>query len=79
MERAVILSEGQILQPEDFLFSPAMTDDGGIVFDNYNLEVVEKIIIRKVIDKHKGNLSQAASELGLARASLYRRLEKYGL
>ena len=79
MERAVILSESQILQPEDFLFSPTLSDDEGLVFDKYNLEIVEKAIIRRAIDKHKGNLSQAASELGLARASLYRRLEKYGL
>lgn len=79
IERAVILGENQVLQPEDFLFSAAPADDGGIIFDNYNLETVEKIIIRKAIDKHKGNLSQAAGELGLARASLYRRMEKYGL
>jgi two-component system, NtrC family, response regulator HydG len=79
MERAVILSEGQVLQPEDFFFSPALADDDGIVFENYNLEQVEKIVIRRAIDKHRGNLSQAANELGLARASLYRRLEKYGL
>ncbi len=79
MERAVILSEGQVLQPEDFFFSPAIADDNGIVFESYNLELVEKIIIRRAIDKHKGNLSQAANELGLARASLYRRMGKYGL
>jgi two-component system response regulator HydG len=79
MERVVILSESQVLQPEDFLFSSVLTGVEGIVFDNYNLEIVEKTIIRRAIEKHKGNLSQAASELGLARASLYRRLEKYGL
>jgi DNA-binding NtrC family response regulator len=79
MERAVILSESQVLQPDDFLFSSTPADGEGIVFDNYNLEIVEKVIIRKAIDKHKGNISQAASELGLARASLYRRLEKYGI
>jgi transcriptional regulator of acetoin/glycerol metabolism len=32
-----------------------------------------------VIDKHGGNISKAAKELGLTRASLYRRIEKYGL
>jgi DNA-binding NtrC family response regulator len=79
MERAVILSESQVLQPEDFFFSPIPADDDGIVFESYNLEQVEKIVIRRAMDKHKGNLSHAANELGLARASLYRRLEKYGL
>jgi DNA-binding NtrC family response regulator len=79
MERAVILSEYQVLQPEDFSFPTDAAGDEGIVFDNYNLEQVEKIVIRRAIDKHKGNISQAAGELGLARASLYRRMGKYGL
>jgi two-component system, NtrC family, response regulator HydG len=79
MERAAILSEHQMLQPEDFPFTATPSDDEGIVFDNYNLDLVEKIVIRRAIDKHKGNISRAADELGLTRASLYRRLEKYGL
>jgi transcriptional regulator with PAS, ATPase and Fis domain len=36
-------------------------------------------VIEKVLKQHKGNVSKAASELGLTRTSLYRRLEKYGL
>jgi DNA-binding NtrC family response regulator len=79
MERAIILSESRVLQPEDFLFSTPPADGEGIVFENYNLEQAEKIIIRRAIDKYKGNISQAADELGLTRASLYRRLGKYGL
>lgn len=79
MERAVILSDSDVLQPEDFYFSISRSDDEGIIFENYNLETVEKIVIRKAIDKHKGNVSQAANELGLTRASLYRRMEKHGL
>jgi transcriptional regulator with PAS, ATPase and Fis domain len=46
---------------------------------NFNLEETEKMLIRKVIDKYGGNISKAAKELGLTRASLYRRIEKYGL
>ena len=79
MERAVILSENQVLQPEDFLFSAAAAEDEGIMFENYNLELVEKMVIRRVIEKHRGNISHAADELGLTRASLYRRMSKYGL
>ena len=37
------------------------------------------MVIRKALDKREGNISKAAEELGLTRASLYRRLEKYGL
>jgi DNA-binding NtrC family response regulator len=79
MERAVILGESQVLQPEDFLFAAALAEGDGIIFDSYNLDLVEKTVIRRAIDKHKGNISHAADELGLTRASLYRRLEKYGL
>jgi two-component system, NtrC family, response regulator HydG len=79
MERAVILCESKVLQPEDFYFSISRADDEGIIFESYNLEVVEKIVIRRAIDRHKGNISQAANELGLTRASLYRRMEKHEL
>jgi two-component system response regulator HydG len=79
MERAIILSESNMLQPEDFFLTTAPADSDAIIFDNYNLELVEKIIINKAIDKYKGNISQAANELGLTRASLYRRMEKYGI
>ncbi|MBC8147621.1 MAG: sigma-54-dependent Fis family transcriptional regulator, partial [Bacteroidetes bacterium] len=79
VERAVILSESNLLQPQDFFLSQNdnLTDE--ISTSNLNLEDIEKMLIRKVVDKHGGNISRAAKELGLTRASLYRRIEKYGL
>ena len=47
--------------------------------ENYHLEETEKLLIIKAVSKHGGNLTKAAKDLGLTRASLYRRLEKYGL
>ncbi|MCK4569029.1 MAG: sigma-54-dependent Fis family transcriptional regulator [Bacteroidales bacterium] len=80
VERAVIMSESNILQPSDFFLSPVEdTSTGTISTSNMNLEETEKMLIRKVIDKHGGNISKAAKELGLTRASLYRRIEKYGI
>ena len=80
IERAIILSGSSVLQPEDFNFAPAASkDDGQLALEQYNLEEVEKLLIRKVLKKYNGNITQAASELGLTRSSLYRRLEKYGL
>jgi two-component system response regulator HydG len=80
VERAVILSDNTILEPRDFFINqndePISTDTNQI---NHNLEDTEKMLIRKVFDKHGGNISKAAKELGLTRASLYRRIEKYGL
>ena len=80
VERAVIMTDSTVLQPEDFFFAGLhRTDEDGLIFDTYNLEEVERTVIRKAIDKHGGNISKTARELGLTRASLYRRLEKYGL
>ncbi len=80
VERAVIMSDNNILEPHDFFISH-MDDESrdGSLPSNLNLEETEKMLIRKVIDKHGGNISKAAKELGLTRASLYRRIEKYGL
>jgi DNA-binding NtrC family response regulator len=80
IERAVILSNSSVLQPEDFNFTPSSgKEDGQLSLEQYNLEEVEKLLIRKVLKKYNGNITQAATELGLTRSSLYRRLEKYGL
>lgn len=81
IERAVILSNGSVLQPEDFNFSVTVgkENDHPLNLDQYNLDEVEKLLIRKVLKKYNGNITQAATELGLTRSSLYRRLEKHGL
>jgi DNA-binding NtrC family response regulator len=80
VERAVIMSDGNVLQAHDFFLTQAEEDKSkSLDTSNLNLEETEKMLIRKVIDKHGGNISKAAKELGLTRASLYRRIEKYGL
>jgi DNA-binding NtrC family response regulator len=81
IERAVIMCNSQVLNPEDFFFSTTTNrvEDTNLTLDDYHLEEVEKILIRKVLKKYDGNITQAANELGLTRSSLYRRLEKYGL
>jgi len=80
LERAVILSNSTVLQPEDFNFTTSVVkEDGHLNLDQFNLEEVEKLLIRKVLKKFNGNITQAAAELGLTRSSLYRRLEKHGL
>ena len=80
IERSIILGDADILQPSDFLLRPfEENDEQKIMFENYNLDEVEKTIIRKVLSTNGGNISKAAKELGLTRTSLYRRMEKYGL
>lgn len=77
VERAVIMTDHNVLQPEDFLLTALDSDEEKMIFEDYNLEEVEKTVIRKALDKHEGNISKTAEELGLTRASLYRRMEKY--
>ncbi|MCK5734069.1 MAG: sigma-54-dependent Fis family transcriptional regulator, partial [Candidatus Latescibacteria bacterium] len=79
IERAVIMSDSRMLGPSDFFFAAPEAKEAGLVFERYHLEEVEKTVIRKTLDKHGGNVSRAAKELGLTRTSLYRRLEKYDL
>jgi DNA-binding NtrC family response regulator len=80
VERAVIMTSSNILQPADFvLSSPRGRAKEDLSLRDFNLEQVEKAVIVKALDKHQGNITQAARELGLTRTSLYRRMEKHGL
>jgi DNA-binding NtrC family response regulator len=80
IERAVIMSDSDQLTPDDFFFlSQKPESRNEQVQDSYNLDEVEKNVIQRAVNKHNGNISKAAKELGLTRASLYRRLEKHGL
>lgn len=80
IERSVILSEDDVLQPGDFFLKPLLEDArDSVEFENYNLDEIEKKIIRKVLSKTGGNVTKAADALGLTRTSLYRRMEKHGL
>ena len=85
VERAVILARNDVLEANDL-----QLDSGGTAnqvaemiemaeVPVLNLEQMERQAVEKALHKHKFNISQAAKELGLTRASLYRRMEKYGL
>ncbi len=81
-ERAVILSEGETLTFGDFplpralpLPATAITPEGR----DLNLDRAEKDLIEAALKKHGYNISYAATDLGLTRGTLYRRMEKYAL
>jgi two-component system response regulator HydG len=80
IERAVIMADEEVLQPKDLIFSPLETAS---VSENepaeLKLSAIEKNTILKVIEKHNGNITKAAKELGLTRTALYRRLSKYDI
>ncbi|MBD1210902.1 MAG: sigma-54-dependent Fis family transcriptional regulator [Ignavibacteria bacterium] len=84
LERLVIMTDGSVIEASDIALSGTATTlaqppSNGLVMENLNLDDVEKTVIRKALLIHNGNVSHAADELGLTRAALYRRMEKYGL
>ena len=80
IERAVIMAQHATLQPEDFFFGGSEHgDDERAAAEALPLDEMEKMLIRKALKKHNGNVTEAAHELGLTRSSLYRRLEKHGM
>jgi two-component system response regulator HydG len=80
IERAVIMADEHILRPDDLIFSILETQQEAIIDDdNVPLSMLEKNAILRVIEKHNGNITRAAKELGLTRTALYRRLSKYDI
>jgi DNA-binding NtrC family response regulator len=80
IERAVIMADESVLQAKDLIFSPIETGAGEREeAGDFKLSTIEKNTILRVIEKHNGNISKAAKELGLTRTALYRRLSKYEL
>ena len=77
MERAVIMTENQSLQPEDFILSRPESQRPPAF--NLNLDELEKQAIRQAVTKYHGNLSKAARELGLGRTTLYRKMARHGI
>ncbi len=79
IERAIIMSDGTILEPDDFILTTQANKSSEVELNTFNLDDVEKMIIVKVLKQYQGNITQAAQELGITRTSLYRRMEKYDL
>lgn len=76
IERALILADNNIISITDL----DILDFEDIQENDENpLSEMEKTAIEKALLKHHGNISKTAEELGLSRAALYRRIEKYDL
>jgi DNA-binding NtrC family response regulator len=77
VERAVLLCRSDEIEPANLAITTARSSMQS--FENMSIDEVEALLIRKVLRRCDGNISQAAEALGLSRAALYRRIEKYGL
>lgn len=80
IERAVIMADDDTFREEDIIFSPIESREASIAEPaEMKLSAIEKNTILRVIEKHNGNITKAAKELGLTRTALYRRLSKYDI
>lgn len=77
VERAVILCDENEISISDLRFGSKKKEEP--VFDTLNLEETERKLIQMALDKHQGNVTNAAKDLGITRAALYRRIEKHKL
>ncbi|HUB00838.1 MAG TPA: sigma-54 dependent transcriptional regulator [Terracidiphilus sp.] len=77
VERAVLLCRGAEVEPANLAI--ATSRSAAPSFENMSIDEVEALLVRKVLRRCNGNISQAAEALGLSRSALYRRIEKYGL
>jgi DNA-binding NtrC family response regulator len=76
IERAVILSDNRILKPGDFLLKEPVKRQSK---EMLHLGEIEADTVRKALEKNAHNISKAAAELGLSRAALYRKMQKYDI
>ncbi|UNY98585.1 sigma-54 dependent transcriptional regulator [Zhouia spongiae] len=77
MERAVILSEGNTLNADDFLFKTAVSSKH--INDMETLDDMEKLMITNALHRHEGNFTAAANQLGITRQTLYNKAKRYGI
>jgi len=77
VERAVLMAQDGQIRPADLALRT--TRDGSPRLEDMSIEDVEAFLIKKALARYGGNVSHAASALGLSRSALYRRLQRYGL
>jgi len=76
LERAMILSDSDSLDVADFSFTRPPAEAPAV---SMNLEEIERHTVTRALEQFGGNISHAASALGITRAALYRRIEKFDL
>ncbi|MGH9414160.1 MAG: sigma-54-dependent transcriptional regulator [Terriglobales bacterium] len=80
VERAVLLAPGTLIQASDLGLRAAAGSAASLAgLDSLPLDEAERILVRTALERAGGNIHQAAKALGLSRAALYRRIERYGL
>jgi len=84
IERTVLMSNKDMLEVDDFALAMQMQQDSGSkdalpAVGSMTLDEMEKAMIIKALQQYENNITRVAEALGLSRAALYRRFEKYGI
>jgi len=75
IDSAVVMSEGNIILPDDF----GLRDTGSGELETLRLDFWERKLIRESLGRTSNNVPEAAKLLGIGRATLYRKIEEYGI
>ena len=86
IEKAVILSEGNLLKAENLQLTEISGQDTPSIHEEnkedtplQTLDEMEKNLVKKAIEQCDGNLSQAAAQLGITRQTLYNKMKRHGI
>jgi DNA-binding NtrC family response regulator len=81
VERAVLMADSDRIEANDLGLAPVSSATGSTANDleQMTIEEIEKVLIRKAVDRYGGNVRRDAEALGLSRSTFYRRLQEYGL
>jgi DNA-binding NtrC family response regulator len=79
VERAVLMAHGDTIGPADLALQTAAPSASGFALEGLTLEQAERVVIERALQRHDGNVVEAARALGLSRSALYRRLQHYGI
>jgi DNA-binding NtrC family response regulator len=81
VERAVLMADSEQIEAHDLglvpLGSTASSTTAGL--EQLTMEEIEKLLIKKALDRNSGNVRRVAEALGLSRSTFYRRLQEFGL
>ncbi|MEE3220588.1 MAG: sigma 54-interacting transcriptional regulator [Planctomycetota bacterium] len=75
IDSAVVLADGSEIKPSDL----GLREVGDEELDSLKISDWEKKLIQEALGRTKGNVVEAAKMLGIGRATLYRKLEEYGI
>ncbi len=77
IQRAVLMARGSLVKAADLGLEPR--EHATPSLDEMDLEDVERLFIKKALEKYDGSVTKAAKALALSRSAMYRRLQKHGL